>query len=119
MMLLKCPGRTETTQRLGSAKTEVAQASGLEGLTFVTEPWLWVVLAVSPNQTASLRPQGPCSQCSSCGVSSSNSLLTWLDATLLYHLEYVKVRLYPIVFGTTVLFNLNCVCFLVVTSLMY
>lgn len=61
---------------------EVAQASGLERLTFPTESWFWMVLAVSPNQTASLSPLGPCSHCSSCGISSSNSLLTWLDATL-------------------------------------
>lgn len=32
--------------------------------------------------------------------------------SFLYHLEYVKVHLYPIVLVTTLAFNLNCVCFL-------
>lgn len=61
---------------------EAAQAGGLEGLTCAAEPWLWVVLAGSHNQTASPSPRGLRSCCSFWGISSSNSLLTWLDATL-------------------------------------
>lgn len=74
-MLFKSPERSETTEMLGNDKIEFAQASGLEGLTFSTESWFWMVLAVSPNQTASLH-------CPSCGISLSNLLLTWLNATL-------------------------------------
>lgn len=122
----RVPWKSSDNSEVRRCQNEVAQASGLEQLTCPTEPGLWVVLAGSPNQTASPSPQGPRSHCSSWGISSSNSILTCLDATLSLPPEIrqspsksAKVRLYPIVLVPTLPFNLNHVCFLVATSLRY
>lgn len=51
MTFSECPARAMTTQKLGDAKTEIAEAGSPEGSVCLTEPCL--VLAGSPNQTAS------------------------------------------------------------------
>lgn len=107
------PWKSSDNSQVKRCQNRSCSSSGLEGLMYPTEPWLWVILAGPPNQTALLSPWGLRSPCSSWGsLPVTHFLPGWMP-------PYVKVCLHPIVFVPMLPFNLNCVCFLVVTSSRY